>query len=180
MKCEHCGTEIASNSKFCSICGKEQTAIKTTNVLCTRCGKPVDPAAQYCGKCGHTLNAPVGRSQVDNLRNIALEGGKAEKSYIWSAISAILSFIIRITTQGYQYYVESLVKNRKVLGIDADLKPFLTVIPVVALIAVLLTVVSDKKTDTSRKLTILVINGVLIALSLLFIWFDIPYKLINY
>ena len=72
------------------------------------------------------------------------------------------------------------MNKRKVVGLDEEIKPFLTMIPVVAVIIVALMISSDKHATTEKKITTFIINSIFIVLSILFIWLDIPYKIMNY
>ena len=73
-----------------------------------------------------------------------------------------------------------MLNNRKVVGIDSDLKPFLTAIPIIAAIIVSLLIISDKENSSQKKATAFIVNAIFIALALLFIWFDIPYSIIDF
>ncbi len=98
-----------------------------------------------------------------------------------SIINAIICFFIRIAIQERYYLSRRLLRGQYVMGIfDDNTKTFLTFIPVVAAVIVSLMLVSDKKVSLQEKLKALIINLVFIALSILFVWFDIPYDIFDY
>ena len=163
--------------------------------FCSKCGKEVKEEANFCEHCGNALNdasttektetadEPLSASNPESIttsKGVTGKEGGAKKSYIATVLSAIITFIIRISIQAEQIYYVNIINNRYVIGIDQDLKGVFTLIPAIALIIAALVVSSDRKTDSQKKLSIFVVNLVYIALSALFIWFDIPQELFDF
>ena len=156
-------------------------------MFCTNCGKEMNPKGKFCNFCGHKVEddaavapkapayspAPVYQQSYDAGRRIA-------KSYAVSIISAIVSFIIRIAGQDTFYTVEDFLRNKKFVGLSADVKPMLTIIPALAGIIVSLLIISDEARDARRKGIAFIVNAIFIILALLFIWYDLPYSIIDY
>lgn len=181
MVCPKCNSAIIEGAAFCSACG-EKVAVESTQGVkhCLVCGNVIQEENKFCGKCGTvvgTVNKPVVKTISELKQN---SSGKIGSSYFVSVVSAIISLVIRITTQQTYYSWSNLLDNRKVVGIDSDMKPFLTVIPIVAAIVVSLLVVSDKNSSAQKKTTAFIINLIFIALAVLLIWFDIPYSIIDF
>ena len=51
MRCSKCGTENASDRKFCGECGAQLW------LRCPKCGKENGPPFRFCGECGAALVA---------------------------------------------------------------------------------------------------------------------------
>lgn len=147
-------------------------------MYCSNCGKELRNDALSCEKCGCLTQrgAPAYSPKSPSV----YAKGNAKKSYIASVISAIATFIIRLTIQEHWIYYENILENKEVLGIDRDLKPLFTAIPGIALIIAALVITSDKITDSQKKISIFVINAIWLLLSVLFIWFDIPSEIIDF
>lgn len=176
MICKQCNSEISEGSKFCQSCGAK-TEIETVKKFCLECGCEIESTVKFCPKCGK--NQMVNVKQNNALPNNELTSGKLKGTYFVSVISAIISFIIRVATQSTYYSWSNLLDNRKVVGIDPDTKPFLTAIPAIAAIIVTLMIVTDKNSSTQKKVTALIVNLIFIVLAVLFIWFDLPYAIID-
>lgn len=178
MICPKCNAAISDGTVFCPSCGEKLAGQSEKSVrYCLSCGEEVKEGNKFCAKCGAEVS----------LTNITIDTSTAETStgkirgtYFVSVISAIISFIIRISTQDTYYSWSNLLDNRKVVGIDSDMKPLLTAIPVIAAIIVSLLLVSDKDTPSHKKATAFIINAIFIALAFLFIWFDIPSDIIDF
>ena len=119
-------------------------------MFCKNCGKEITDESKFCSGCGCLQNESDNNLNVqlptNNLSEIKIVN-KIKKTYIFSIISAIITLIIRLSTQQTYYSWSNLLDNRKVMGIDEDVKPFLTVIPVIATIIVSLLIVSDKQSQ---------------------------------
>ena len=182
MVCPKCGATGSDGAAFCSHCG-EKIAIHTPEnytKYCLVCGQVLEEGNKFCKRCG-TMAGTTVQPNVRIASNMGqTSSGKIGTSYVVSMISAIISLVIRIGTQQTYYSWENLMNNRKVLGLDGDVKPFLTAIPVVAAIIASLLIVSDKNTSSQKKATAFIVNAVLIALGILFIWFDIPYAILDF
>ena len=163
--------------------------------FCSNCGKQVNEDANFCAQCGYALNSDDDAEEVEkeaeSVSTSDAEGvaqsqsadeniGNAKKSYIATVLSAIITFFIRIGVQEEQVLYMNILENRYVIGIDRDLKGMFSLIPAVALLIAALVVSSDRKTDTQKKISIFVVNLVYIALSALFIWFDIPQEIFDF
>ena len=163
MICPKCNSAISDGAAFCPSCGENLT-VQTDkgDKYCRSCGEVIKEGNKFCAKCGAVIsltNISTNFSANDTL------SGKIRGSYFVSVISAIIAFIIRIAIQDTYYSWSNLLNNRKVIGIDSDIKPLLTAIPVIAAIIVSLLIVSDKNTPSQKKATIF------IAMALLFMWF---------
>ncbi|MFQ5908278.1 MAG: SPFH domain-containing protein [Thermoplasmata archaeon] len=53
--CVNCGRPLAQGSKFCNVCGADQTKKPPEGGACPRCGKAVDGDAKFCPHCGASL-----------------------------------------------------------------------------------------------------------------------------
>lgn len=181
MMCPKCNSTVIDGAAFCSACGEKIAVCSTQNVeYCLVCGQVIKEGNKFCGKCGTVVGAAVQPSVKTNVNSKQSSSGKIGASYFVSIISAIISFIIRIATQETYYSWENLLDNRKVVGIDSDVKPFLTAIPIIAAIIVSLLIVSDKNVSSQKKTTTFIVNAIFIGLAILFIWFDIPYAIFNF
>lgn len=144
------------------------------------CGQTIKEGNKFCGKCGTAIGTVVKPNVKTDTNLKQSSSSKIASSYIVSIICAVISFIIRIATQQTYYSWSNLLDNRKVIGIDSDVKPFLTALPVVATIVISILVISDNKVSSQKKITTLIINAIFIILAILFIWFDIPYAIIDF
>lgn len=187
MTCPKCKATISNESAFCPCCGENLAAKSNTdNKFCSSCGTELKEDHKFCPKCGAATKKDTQANTNTNIKpNVTYRADNSSSkkirwSYDTSIVSAIISLIIRLKTQEIYYSYENLLKNKKVLGIDEDTKPFLTVIPIIAAIITSLLIVSDKTTSSQKKTTAFIINAVFIALSILFIWFDIPYSIIDF
>lgn len=72
MYCEKCGKEMRYESRFCGMCGAEQTytpfsandvefADEAQMNECPSCGKKLPPRAGFCVYCGKAITPPKGR-----------------------------------------------------------------------------------------------------------------------
>lgn len=150
---------------------------------CSKCGKEIIEEALFCQWCA----APIKEETINQEENLPQEKsaedsqkGNAKASYFFTVISAIVTFFIRIAIQDDYIYYDNILDNKRVLGIDRDMKPIFSLIPGIALIIASLIITSDKITDKQKKLNIFVVNIVYIALSVLFIWLDIPSDIIDF
>ena len=182
MVCNNCHKEVSGEGVFCPHCGGVLCA---QTPVCANCGASLEEDSKFCPRCGIRLR----ESNITYLKNDTSQpstqvseytGKKTIGAYWVSIISAIVSFIIRISTQTKYTSWDNLLDNRKLLGIDSDAKPLYTIIPIVAAIIASLLLVSDQETPTHKKPTAFIINAVFIALAILFIWFDIPYKIFDF
>ena len=189
MVCPKCKLTIAEQSAFCPNCGENLTAnAEQNNKFCSACGEKIQEDNKFCAKCGTRVGTATQPNtytvtQPNTYTNSYADTSSSSKitgSYFVSVISAIISLIIRIATQEQFISWSNLMENRKLLGIDSDLKPFISVIPALAAIIVSLLLASDKNTSTQKKTTALIVNVVFIALSILFIWFDIPSAILDF
>lgn len=158
-------------------------------MFCRACGKEVDADAKFCHSCGccqamqpviSHVAAPMNCTSTDQILDASVGGKNIGKSYLFSIVSAIVCFLIRIIAQDTYYSWENLMENRKVVGLDEDIKPVLTAIPAIAGIILSLLIVSDKLRDSQKKMIAFIVNAVFIVLSVLFIWYDIPYDIIDF
>jgi len=181
MECPKCKSTVGEGATFCSSCGEKLAEQLTESVkYCIKCGQVIKEENKFCGRCGTAVgtNFQPAVKIVSNANN--LSSGKIKGSYFISVIGAIISFVIRLATQQTYYSLDNLLDNRKVVGIDSDIKPFLTAIPVIVAIIVSLLIASDKNTSSQKKITAFIINAIFIALAILFIWFDIPYAIFDF
>ena len=175
MLCKNCNCKVPNEAKFCPKCGAK---IENTSFAkaCTFCGTVVAEDNKFCPKCGKSF---ISIYQVQN-QAISNSTSKSGKTIWFSVISAILCFIIRIALQQDYYSWSDLFNNKHVVGLDSNIKPFLTAIPIISLIIVILMIVNDKLSDNRKKTNAIIINLIFIVLALLFIWFDIPYSIIDF
>lgn len=130
MICPKCNTTVVDNAAFCSNCGENLTTQAEKNVkFCLSCGEEIKEGNKFCAKCGASVGTLKQTSvskpyDIDNSTS-----GKIKGSYVVSVISAIISFVIRLAFQDTYYSWSNLLDNRKVVGLDSDIKPFLTAIP---------------------------------------------------
>ncbi len=176
MICKQCNAEISGESKFCPVCG-EKVEEDTAKKFCLECGCEIEKTVKFCPKCG---KSQLGTQRITEVTDNQETSGKIKGSYFVSVICAIITFIIRVAVQDTHYSFQNLLNNRKVIGIDSDIKPFLTAIPVVAAIIVMLMIVTDKNSSTQKKTTAIIINLIFIILAILFIWFDLPYAIFDF
>lgn len=182
MVCPKCSSLVSDGATFCSACGERIVVQSTQKCVkyCSVCGQVINEEHKFCGKCGTAVSETIQPDVQANANLKQSSSGKIGTSHFVSIISAIISFVIRIATQQTYYSWENLLDNRKVIGIDDDIKPFLTAIPVVAAIIVSLLIVSDKAASSQKKTTAFIVNAIFIALAILFIWFDIPYAIFDF
>ncbi len=182
MICPKCSSTVSDGATFCSTCGEKIVVQSTQNCVkyCSVCGQVIKEENKFCGKCGTAVGATIQSDLKANVNLRQSSRGKTGGSYLVSIISAIITFIIRITTQETYVSWENLLDNRKVIGIDSDMKPLLTAIPVIAAIIVSLLIVSDKNKSSQEKATAFITNAIFIALAILFIWFDMPYAIFDF
>lgn len=157
MYCKFCGKKIESNQAFCSSCGNSVSQTK-----------------------GADIPTPTNLQNGENVELYNSSGNKISFSYVVSAISAMICFVIRMSLQEMYYTYESIMRNERVYGIDPDTKPLFTIIPGIATIVSALLIASDRSSDSQKKMTAFIIDAVIIALAILFIWFDIPYDLFDF
>lgn len=60
-ECPKCHGEIASSTRFCSLCGfdtheKEETPTMSNKTTCTNCGSQFSKNAKFCPECGNIYN----------------------------------------------------------------------------------------------------------------------------
>lgn len=182
MICNNCGAELAVGAQFCPKCGEK---VNETPQNCKHCGEPLEANSKFCAKCGMRTwikeSTPIQTAVVQKESSKGdYTGPKTVGAYFTSVISAIVSFIIRVSLQDTFYSYENILNNRKVVGLDSDSKPLFSLIPIAAAVIVSLLIVSDQETGTRKKGVAFIVNGVFIALALLCIWFDIPYQIIDF
>lgn len=155
-------------------------------MFCVKCGKEIQEGTSFCAHCGCAVGATprtVVQTVAASERSVLpgkLIGDRSKHSYIVSIIGAIISFFIRLGLQDKYIYWDTLVENTKVMGIDRDIKPFVTFLPVIAAVIVALMISSDKETSVQNKVTVFIKNAAIIALALVFIWLDIPYQIFDF
>jgi class 3 adenylate cyclase len=66
MRCQNCGIENASGSRFCNRCGTP------LNQRCPKCGSENAPEAIFCSQCGAAIDA-AGRTRAAELRGVTAE-----------------------------------------------------------------------------------------------------------
>ena len=179
MICSKCQATIVENASYCPNCGETLTVQAEQNgKFCPSCGGEIKEGNMFCAKCGaRTVSVTKADTYTTPYTNTS-SSGKIAGSYFVSVISAIISFVIRIEKQEKFISWDNLLDNRKLVGIDSDLKPFLSVIPAIAAIIVSLLIASDKDASSQKKTIAVIVNIVFIILSILFIWFDIPQEII--
>lgn len=178
MFCKNCNAEIPENSKFCPSCGTKYES-ESKNNFCSECGSEISEKMIFCPKCGKNLIPNVSTdNKNDNIQKS--KSSKIKKTYFISIISSIITFFIRIAMQETHYSLVNIMKNRKVVGISNDVKPFLTALPVIASIIIALMLAKDNKSTSQEKVTAIIVNLIFIALAILFIWFDLPYEIFNF
>ncbi len=52
-KCNHCGANVAEESKFCNQCGGKIETPQIRKKNCLRCGEPLDATDKFCSNCGY-------------------------------------------------------------------------------------------------------------------------------
>lgn len=155
-------------------------------MYCKYCGKKIESKGEFCVYCGNKIQSeiptdipvPSSTNSVNNATSST--DSKLTMSYVLSTISAVISIIIRFSLQEMYYTYESIMNNERVYGLDPDQKPLFTIIPIIAGIISALCITSDRHSDSQKKMTAFIINAVIIAVSVLFIWYDIPYTLFDY
>lgn len=179
MICPKCQTTVEENAAYCSNCG-ESLAVQAeqNSKFCTSCGGEIKVGNVFCAKCGARTTSVTKADTYATPYTNTSSSSKIAGSYFVSIISAIISFVIRIEKQEKFVSWDNLLDNRKLIGIDSDLKPFLSVIPAIAAIIVSLLIASDKNATSQKKTIAVIVNIVFIILSVLFIWFDIPQKIL--
>lgn len=182
MVCSKCNSTVIDGAAFCSVCGEKISERQTEDGIkyCSVCGQAVKKENKFCGRCGTAVGAVIQHGVKSNASLKQSSGGRIKGSYFVSVIDAIITFIIRISIQGTHYSWENALRNRKVIGIDSDIKPLLTAIPVIAAVIAVLLIVSDKIAAQQKKTAAFIINAVFIALAILFIWFDMPYAIFDF
>ncbi len=177
MICPKCKTPIVEGAAFCSGCGEKLALQFNQNVnCCPLCGQVIVEGSKFCTKCGTAFGTAVQPNFQSNpkAKSTSTSSDRIDFSYAVSIISALISFLIRYFTQQTYYSLENMVENRRLIGIDSDTKPILTVIPIFAAIIVSLLIVSDKNSTSQRKAIAFIVNFAFIGLAILFIWYDIP------
>lgn len=53
IECQHCGTRMSANVKFCADCGTATAAAQAKAKFCTECGSSLEAGAKFCSKCGN-------------------------------------------------------------------------------------------------------------------------------
>ena len=181
MVCRKCKYTITDGAEFCPNCGHRlNEEVKQNIKCCPSCGEAVNENARFCTKCGAEVAPKVEAIPHENIETKDLSDSKIKHSYFVSIISAVLSFIIRIAMQDTYYSWENLLDNRKIVGIDSDTKPFVTIIPVIAAVIVSLMIVPNKEIPSEKKTRACIIHAIFIALAIIFIWFDLPYAIFDF
>ena len=147
-------------------------------MFCKNCGKQLKEGEMSCSNCG-CPRENAGSTASGSARN-NITGSRAKSSYVWSTIGMIVSAILRFVMQDEFVTRVDLLENRYWIGISESLKPMVTLAPAVAAIIALLLVSSDQETSGQRKVHVFLINGVLLAISLLLIWLDFPARLFDF
>ena len=74
--CENCGTEVSSDEKFCTSCGKPidtSDSLKSSDVIiCPDCNSEIPPGKKFCTNCGKSLETGTdpGSSSSKNYINV--------------------------------------------------------------------------------------------------------------
>lgn len=156
-------------------------------MYCKFCGRKIESSDGFCSGCGNKIEkSETATTALSNLKpdgNSDVYSGGSNKigfSYFISFVAAFICLVVRVSMQEMYYTYESIMRNERVYGIDPDMKPLFTIIPVVAAVISALLLISDRNSDNQKKMTAFIIDAVIIALAVLFIWFDIPYDLFNF
>lgn len=72
MTCNHCGSTIADNSKFCTTCGKTVTAntvVTTGQHICNHCGAIIANNSKFCMSCGNAVGTMQSSTMYGTQQN---------------------------------------------------------------------------------------------------------------
>lgn len=173
MICKNCGVEVSDGAKFCQSCGSKVEDIDT-NRFCISCGNMIKADEKFCSKCGKNISNKNENEKTQLVSNI--KTSNVNKSIVFTAIGTIISLLLRLFLQReYIFYLGS--NTRRAMGISGDVKAFLMLLPIAAFIIAVFMVVNNKIDDKRKKINAMIVNIILLALSLLFIGFDITYSL---
>ena len=78
MICNNCGSELKTDAKFCSVCGKEVVipVPAVNDVYCSACGYKLKENSKFCSACGkaiETNEAPSVQAPVAEVQTVAAE-----------------------------------------------------------------------------------------------------------
>ena len=174
MICKHCNSKIPEESIFCPICGSriETQTQNPPQTYCSFCRKPFKPDAEECEYCGNTKRITLGQKKAEE------PSGKIASAYFINILATIFILIVRFSIQ-VTVKIGSLLQNRYYLGIDPDVKPLVTGVPVIVAVIVAILLAKDRAAPKEKKTVAIIINTLIIVLSLFIIWFDIPKALFD-
>ena len=162
--CTKCGASMEDEANFCPTCGHPSTTPTPTFVSSTT---PTSTSTQT-----PPVSAPSPASTSDaNAPTTYSSGSKTTASYFFSILGAVVSFLVRLNVGGTYWSFSSFDSFH---GIDADMKPLYSLIPLAAAILVSLLIVSDRHSDSHRKAVAFIVNIIFIVIAILCIWVDIP------
>lgn len=184
MECRNCGANMAEDAKFCVQCGTKVS----TALVCKHCGVQIEKTDKFCPQCGlrtWTESAPGEKAIVQQVTPVEDQdglytGSKTIGAYWTTAIGAIVTFFLRLVLQDEYHTWSNLLDGRYIIGLAEEIKPFVTIIPILVTIIASLLLTTDTDTSKQRKKVAFIWNAVLIALSVLFIWFDLPRDLFDF
>ena len=81
-RCPYCSAQIADDSRFCSVCGKEITKAN----VCPHCGASVGEGDAFCQNCGKSLNEAPSSEPITYEEEQSKSGFKKYLPYIIGAV----------------------------------------------------------------------------------------------
>ena len=141
-------------------------------MFCPKCGKQISGESNFCKECGAPLQLLPPTTQ--DPKNYSVPTALIVS--IMSVVSAIYILYFRIVNQEFLGYdvTHGGTGIDKFYGIDPDVKPLISFIPLTVMVVAALMVAFDKTLSKKKRISVLIVSAVFAIISLLLIWINIP------